>query len=90
MPRLIHLYIAFMHARAKYALGYGSFFLSYVLAALVNARNPSDSSSGTRTPRCQDGRVWTKNLASIVAKGMYSTTSCCRVFESLYLFGMYV
>lgn len=87
---LIHLYMAFITARAKYAFGYGRRLGSYVRAALVRARNPSDSSSGTNTPRCQLGLVCTKNLASIVAKPMYSTTSFCRFFESFDLTCMLV
>lgn len=50
------LYMAFMIARAKYALGYGSFVLSYVRAALVSAKNPSPSRSGMRICFCQLGR----------------------------------
>jgi hypothetical protein len=61
----IHLYMAFMHARAKYALGYGSLALSYVRAALVRARNPSASRSGSNTDFCQPGRAFRKNFASI-------------------------
>jgi len=78
------LYMALSTALAKYALGYGSFLGSYVRAALVRARNPSDSRSGISTPRCQLGRFCTKNLASIVASAMCSMTSFCLLVESLY------
>lgn len=43
----MYLYIEFIIALAKYALGYGSRDLSYVRAALVRARNPSPSRSST-------------------------------------------
>lgn len=75
VTRLIDLYMAFIIALAKYALGYGSRFGSYVLAAFVNAKNPSPSRSGNRTDFCHGGRDWTKNLASILASGAYSAAS---------------
>jgi hypothetical protein len=46
----------FIIALAKYALGYGNFLLSYVLAALERARNPSPSKSGINTDFCHAGR----------------------------------
>lgn len=43
----MYLYIAFIAALAKYALGYGNRFLSYVRAALEMASKPSPSKSST-------------------------------------------
>jgi hypothetical protein len=43
-------------ARAKYAFGYGSFFLSYVTAALDKAKKPSPSNSGRKFFLCQFSR----------------------------------
>lgn len=84
------LYMEFMIALAKYALGYGNLFWSYVRAALVRARNPSPSRSGSNAAFCHGGRDWTKNLASILASGKYSAASSWRFFESFNLFGMFI
>lgn len=65
---LIHLSMPFSAARAKYAFGYGSRFLSYVRAALVMAKSPSLSRSSMYRPFCQPGRDWTKYLAKTKAR----------------------
>lgn len=73
-------------ARAKYALGYGSFFLSYVCAALLSARYPSPSKSGSMTDFCHEGRWATKYLASILTNGMYSIARLCLDFDNFDFF----
>jgi len=87
---LMYLYIPFMIARAKYAFGYFSRVSSNVRAARDNAKKPSASRSGTSAAFCQGGRVCTKNFASIVASGMYSTTQRCLFFESFDLACMFI